>query len=250
MSQAAGVIRGDRVRTPTRTRRRRRAVRVSDGGGHDYPDDRGGAMLAVLLSLAAAAMNAVASVAQRWATRDEPDRTGPLRRLFDLIRRPAWWAGIGAMISGFSLGACALALVGPTSFFLLQYALQAGSLAASQPGFTLINPLTAVLWGCWFSVSRSTAAPDNSSSPPRSSPRRRCCYCGSRTSPAPPPATTPMATGRRTTTQRRARLRPRPTPHRRCAPPRREGPVPFSPPPCPQRTPYGPCSEPWCPSPS
>lgn len=38
-------------------------------------------------------------------------------------------------------------IVGPSSFFLLQNALQAGSLVASQPGFTLVNPLISVLWG-------------------------------------------------------------------------------------------------------
>jgi drug/metabolite transporter (DMT)-like permease len=38
-------------------------------------------------------------------------------------------------------------VVGPASFFLLQNALQAGSLVASQPGFTLVNPLASVLWG-------------------------------------------------------------------------------------------------------
>lgn len=38
-------------------------------------------------------------------------------------------------------------VVGPTSFFLLQNALQAGNLVASQPGFTLTNPLVSVAWG-------------------------------------------------------------------------------------------------------
>ncbi|MCE0763640.1 DMT family transporter [Pseudonocardia kujensis] len=38
-------------------------------------------------------------------------------------------------------------VVGPLSFFLLQTALQAGSLVASQPGFTLANPLLATAWG-------------------------------------------------------------------------------------------------------
>lgn len=38
-------------------------------------------------------------------------------------------------------------VVGPTSFFLLQNALSAGNLVASQPGMTLTNPLVSVLWG-------------------------------------------------------------------------------------------------------
>jgi len=40
-----------------------------------------------------------------------------------------------------------VAVVGPISFFLLQNALGAGNLVASQPGFTLGNPLVSVLWG-------------------------------------------------------------------------------------------------------
>lgn len=38
-------------------------------------------------------------------------------------------------------------VIGPASFFLLQNALQAGSLVASQPGMTLANPATATAWG-------------------------------------------------------------------------------------------------------
>lgn len=40
-----------------------------------------------------------------------------------------------------------VAVVGPASFFLLQNALQSGNLVASQPGFTLANPLVSVAWG-------------------------------------------------------------------------------------------------------
>lgn len=40
-----------------------------------------------------------------------------------------------------------VAVVGPLSFFLLQNALGAGNLVASQPGFTLTNPLVSVAWG-------------------------------------------------------------------------------------------------------
>ncbi|MFD4248447.1 DMT family transporter [Amycolatopsis thermoflava] len=35
----------------------------------------------------------------------------------------------------------------PLGFFLLQNTLRAGSLTASQPGLTLVNPLVALLWG-------------------------------------------------------------------------------------------------------
>ena len=37
--------------------------------------------------------------------------------------------------------------VGAGSFLLLQNALQAGRLLASQPGITLANPLLAAVWG-------------------------------------------------------------------------------------------------------
>lgn len=241
-------------------------------------------LIAVVLSLAGAAMNAAASVCQRHENREESDRSGStLRMLLDLAGRPIWWLGIAAMISGFGLEASALTVgriavvepvmiaelpltvvgarvflgrrlnrtgwlallclaagvalfvgalapdggdpvgvplgtwvvvgsltvgfaavctalavrwrrpraallgvatgtafalmsvlvsavgaiygiggfgalvtswqtyaavvVGPASFFMLQNALQAGSLVASQPGFTLINPLVSVLWG-------------------------------------------------------------------------------------------------------
>jgi drug/metabolite transporter (DMT)-like permease len=41
----------------------------------------------------------------------------------------------------------ALVVAGPAGFFLLQNALQGGKLVASQPGLTLSNPLTALVWG-------------------------------------------------------------------------------------------------------
>lgn len=61
-------------------------------------------------------------------------------------------AGVGAAVShgGSLFGAWqtyAVAVVGPVSFFLLQNALTAGNLVASQPGFTLTNPLVSVVWG-------------------------------------------------------------------------------------------------------
>jgi drug/metabolite transporter (DMT)-like permease len=40
-----------------------------------------------------------------------------------------------------------LVVAGPTGFFVLQNALQAGRLVASQPGMTLMNPATAIAWG-------------------------------------------------------------------------------------------------------
>lgn len=64
-------------------------------------------------------------------------------------------AGVGASIShGGSLfltwQTYGVAVVGPASFFLLQNALSAGNLVASQPGFTLTNPLVSVAWGLFI----------------------------------------------------------------------------------------------------
>lgn len=61
-------------------------------------------------------------------------------------------AGIGAAVSqGAGLfetwQTYGVAVVGPLSFFLLQNALGAGNLVASQPGFTLTNPLVSVAFG-------------------------------------------------------------------------------------------------------
>lgn len=61
-------------------------------------------------------------------------------------------AGVGASVAaGTNLFATwqtyAVAVVGPAGFYLLQNALAAGNLVASQPGFTLTNPLVSVAWG-------------------------------------------------------------------------------------------------------
>ncbi len=57
----------------------------------------------------------------------------------------AWAGGIPGLLTAWQT--YAVIVLGPTSFFLLQSALQAGKLDASQPGFTLMNPLVGVLWG-------------------------------------------------------------------------------------------------------
>lgn len=61
-------------------------------------------------------------------------------------------AGVGASVShGTGLFATwqtyAVAVIGPLGFYLLQNAVAAGNLVASQPGMTLTNPLVAVAWG-------------------------------------------------------------------------------------------------------
>jgi drug/metabolite transporter (DMT)-like permease len=53
--------------------------------------------------------------------------------------------GVGALVTTWQTWA--LVVVSLTAFLLLQNALQAGRLVASQPGITLANPLVAVIWG-------------------------------------------------------------------------------------------------------
>ena len=61
-------------------------------------------------------------------------------------------AGAGAAVAhGHSLlvtwQTYAVVALAPASFFLLQNALRKGNLVATQPGFTLTNPLVSVAWG-------------------------------------------------------------------------------------------------------
>jgi drug/metabolite transporter (DMT)-like permease len=111
-------------------------------------------LVAVLLSLAGAAMNAVASVAQRHESREETDeRETMLRMLLDLAGRPLWWVGVGAMISGFLLEAAALTV---------------GRIAVVEPVMIAELPLTIVgarlflgrrlTRGTWFSIIGLAAA--------------------------------------------------------------------------------------------
>lgn len=57
----------------------------------------------------------------------------------------AFAGGVGAVVATWQTWA--LLLVGAIGFFLLQNAMQAGRLVASQPGITLANPLVATAWG-------------------------------------------------------------------------------------------------------
>ncbi len=88
-------------------------------------------------------------------------RGGGTRAAFLGIATGATFALMSALVSGvgaiYSVGGLGLVMTswqtyaaivaGPSSFFLLQSALQAGTLVASQPGFTLVNPLVSVFWG-------------------------------------------------------------------------------------------------------
>ncbi|WP_067177827.1 DMT family transporter [Microtetraspora niveoalba] len=86
-------------------------------------------MIAVVCALLAAAANAAASVLQRRAAGDEAERGG-LRLFWDLLHRPAWLAGVGALIAGFVLQAAALSN---------------GQLALVQPLLVTELPFTMVL---------------------------------------------------------------------------------------------------------
>lgn len=65
--------------------------------------------LAIFLALVAACSNAASNVVQRIANRDEKNvRTLSLRLIADLLRRPLWFAGLGAVMLSFLLQASAL----------------------------------------------------------------------------------------------------------------------------------------------
>lgn len=57
----------------------------------------------------------------------------------------AFSSGLGAAFTAWQT--YLIIVTGPSAFFLLQNALQAGSLVASQPAMTLSNPVIAVIWG-------------------------------------------------------------------------------------------------------
>jgi drug/metabolite transporter (DMT)-like permease len=89
------------------------------------------ALLALLLALIAAAFNALSSVLQRKANREQPpDRPFGVVLLLDLIHRPVWLFGLLAMIASFLLQAVALGI---------------GTLSAVEPVLVLELPLTIIL---------------------------------------------------------------------------------------------------------
>lgn len=66
--------------------------------------------LSALLAVLAALANASSSTLQRKANASEPDeRSFRLALIGDLLRRPTWLAGLGAVVAGFLLQAAALA---------------------------------------------------------------------------------------------------------------------------------------------
>jgi drug/metabolite transporter (DMT)-like permease len=91
--------------------------------------------VAYLLGFLAACADAAANVLQRVANRDESiDRQFSLRLIADLVRKPVWLAGIGAVAGAFFLQAAGLGI---------------GTLAGVQPLLVLELPLTMVA-SRWF----------------------------------------------------------------------------------------------------
>ncbi len=88
-------------------------------------------MLSVLLAVLAAASNALASVLQRKANRDEAEvGSSGWRSLAHLLRRPLWLGGLSGVLVSFALQASALSL---------------GALSLVQPVLSMELPLTLVL---------------------------------------------------------------------------------------------------------
>ncbi len=87
-------------------------------------------MLTVVLAVAAALANALASVLQRKGARREPgERSLSVRMVWDLAHQPPWLAGAGFMLAGFVLQVAALS-TGPIS--MVQ------PILAAELGFVLV----------------------------------------------------------------------------------------------------------------
>ena len=87
-------------------------------------------LIGVLVAVAAGAANALGSVLQRSASRHHEPGGGRRRAVLDLLRRPAWTAGIAGHVVGFVLQAVALTLA---------------SIAVVQPTLITELPFTLVL---------------------------------------------------------------------------------------------------------
>lgn len=108
--------------------------------------------LSYLLAVLAAGVNAASSVLQRKANREGSDQSLHLGLIKELLHKPAWFAGIGAVTIGFLLQVVALAN---------------GPLAAVQPLLALELPITLVLgarvfrsrlrWRDWLAAAGMTA---------------------------------------------------------------------------------------------
>jgi drug/metabolite transporter (DMT)-like permease len=99
-------------------------------GRDERGEERRMLLTGVLLAVGAAAANALGSVLQRSASRHHEPGAGRRRALLDLLRRPAWSAGIGSHVLGFVLQGTALTLA---------------AISVVQPVLTVELPFTLVL---------------------------------------------------------------------------------------------------------
>lgn len=93
-------------------------------------------VLTYLFAVLAAVANAVSSVLQRKADREEPSQDNlSLRLILDLLHKPVWFLGVLGVIAGFLLQAAALST---------------GPLAAVEPILIIELPVTLLLAGTVF----------------------------------------------------------------------------------------------------
>jgi hypothetical protein len=69
--------------------------------------------------------------------------------VFRLARQPTWLSGFACVIAGF----------GTVSMLVTSHAIAAGPLAASKPGFTIGDPVTAVLLGVFVTHTTQPRRP-------------------------------------------------------------------------------------------
>lgn len=116
---------GPKPRTPTWPNGRPEPRGVSDSAPREGTL---GVIWAYFLAVAAATVNAASNVLQRLANRNEPPQLSMrLALIVDLVQRPVWLAGFGAVL---------------VSFVLTAAALDRGALAVVQPILVLELPLT------------------------------------------------------------------------------------------------------------
>jgi drug/metabolite transporter (DMT)-like permease len=96
-------------------------------------------VLPVILAVCAAACNALSSVLQRQAARTAPESEAfKLSLLWDMMRRPVWLGGIGALIGGFLFQASALNF---------------GMLSLVQPLLVMELPFTMLILWLMFGIT-------------------------------------------------------------------------------------------------
>lgn len=123
---------------------------LAPGGG----DPRSADLVTWLVGLGVTlSVIALALLAARWASRGigaglYGGAAGMSAGLGAVLVKPVTAVADGGILAVLATWQTwALLVVGTAGFFLLQNAVQAGRLVASQPGITLANPLVATIWG-------------------------------------------------------------------------------------------------------